>query len=75
VRRPVEPRLVEGRLADQRDRVRQMALDVLGGGGRAVMPDHAPEPLEPALGRLVEDALDPPRKRVEQDDALVGKQG
>ena len=48
---------------------------MLGGRRRAVVPQHAPEPLETALGRLIKDPLDSARMRIEQNNAFVGRQG
>ena len=75
IRRPVESRFVQWRLADQRDSLRQIPVDVLLRGGRSVMPDHAAQSFEAALGGFVKDAIDPSRMRIEQDDGFVGWRG
>src|SRR5260221_12992617 len=49
----------------------QVPVDVFGRRGRSVMPHHATEALEPTLGRLVEDALDSARGRIEKDDGFA----
>ena len=75
VRGAVEARAVEGRLTDQGNRVWQMAVEVIGRGGGAVVPEHAAEAFEAALGRFVEDAVEATRVRIEEDEAFLGGRG
>ena len=72
-RSAIEAGFVEGRLPDQRNRIRQMVIDMPGRRGRAIVPEYAAEFLEPTLGWRIENAFDPARERIEQDDALGGK--
>ena len=71
MRRPVESPFVQRRLSDQCHSLRQIPVDVFGGGGRTVVPDHTAEFFEATFGRLIEDAFDPARMRIKQNDRFV----
>ncbi len=73
MRRAVEAGLIQRRLADQRDGLRQVAVDLLGGRGRAVVPEDARDFFETAFRRFVEDFADATRMRIEEDDGVGGQ--
>ena len=73
MRRAVKTGAVERRLADEGDGLREMPVDVLRGGRRAVVPEHAAEFFEATLGRFVEDAVGPTRVGIEEDDRIGGQ--
>ena len=56
------------RLADQRDRLRKMALQILGRRRRPVVPDHLAQSLQPLLRALVEYLRDRAGEGIKYDE-------